>query len=107
VISMPTLKPLDEEIVLLAARETAGILTVEEHNVIGGLGDAVASVIAGSPFGISFKKIGIDDRYAEVAGDPEYLAAGSGLSPEGIEKAVWQLWKSKNHDKITVQKSKF
>lgn len=46
VINMPTIKPLDEEIVLRAARECHKIITVEEHSVIGGLGEAVCSLLS-------------------------------------------------------------
>ena len=45
VINMPTIKPIDEEIILTAARECGRIITVEEHSVIGGLGEAVCSVV--------------------------------------------------------------
>ncbi len=49
VINMPTIKPIDEEIVLTAARECRRIITVEEHSIIGGLGEAVCSVVARRP----------------------------------------------------------
>ena len=46
VINMPTIKPIDEEIILTAARECGRIITVEEHSIIGGLGEAVCSVVS-------------------------------------------------------------
>ena len=48
VINMPTVKPIDKEIIIKAAKETKGIVTAEEHNIYGGLGGAVAEVVAES-----------------------------------------------------------
>ena len=58
VINMHTIKPIDKEAILKAVKETRRILTIEEHNVEGGLGDAVAGVIAESGMGCVFKKHG-------------------------------------------------
>lgn len=59
VINMHTIKPLDQEIIMQAAEETGKIIVIEDHNVIGGLGSAVAEVIAESGKGIVFKRIGL------------------------------------------------
>ena len=64
VINMPTIKPIDEEIILTAARECGRIITVEEHSVIGGLGDAVADVLMGK-VNCKFHKIGVNDRFGQ------------------------------------------
>lgn len=61
VINIHTIKPIDEKIILQAAEETGRIITVEDHNVIGGLGSAVAEVIAESKKGILFKRLGLRD----------------------------------------------
>lgn len=61
VINMHTLKPLDKEIILQAAEETSRIITIEDHSIIGGLGSAVAEVVAESGQGISFRRIGLQD----------------------------------------------
>lgn len=83
VVNMHTLKPLDREAVIAAARETGHILTVEEHNIIGGLGDAVASVLAEEGIGCKFHKHGVKDIFAEI-GYAEDLYAYYGLDANGI-----------------------
>lgn len=59
VINIHTIKPFDKEIIRRAAEETGKIVTIEDHNIIGGLGSAVAEVIAESGRGIAFKRIGL------------------------------------------------
>ncbi|MEW6227964.1 MAG: transketolase C-terminal domain-containing protein [Bacillota bacterium] len=64
VLNMHTVKPLDEEAVISAARETGGIVTVEEHNILGGLGGAVAEVLA-KMHPAPMEMVGIEDTFAE------------------------------------------
>ena len=59
VIDMHTIKPIDQEAVIKAVEETGKIVTVEDHNIIGGLGSAVAEVIAQSGKGVQFKRLGL------------------------------------------------
>ncbi|HNU68912.1 MAG TPA: transketolase C-terminal domain-containing protein [Myxococcota bacterium] len=92
VLNMHTIKPIDREAILSAVMETRRILTVEEHNVLGGLGSAVADVIAESGKGCAFAKIGLPDSYA-VMGYPEDLYAHYGLDANGIMEAVRKLLK--------------
>lgn len=72
VINIHTIKPIDNEIILQAAEETKGIITIEDHNIIGGLGSAVAEVIAEAGRGILFKRLGLQNfsngygTYAQV-----------------------------------------
>jgi len=87
VINMHTLKPIDRDAIMKAVTETRRILTVEEHNVFGGLGDAVASVIAESGKGCVFKKHGIYDEFAKI-GYAEDLYAYYGLDANGIVDQV-------------------
>lgn len=87
VINMHTIKPIDQNSILKALLETRRILTVEEHNVEGGLGDAVASVIASSGKGCSFRKHGLYDEFATI-GYAEDLYAYYKLDANGVaEKA--------------------
>jgi transketolase len=72
-ISMPTIKPFDKEIVLELIGKGRPIYTLEEHNVIGGLGTAVAEVIAESGSGVKFQRIGIPDTYTHLVGSQSYL----------------------------------
>ena len=87
VVNLHTIKPLDEEAVLRAVTDTRRILTVEEHNTVGGLGDAVASVIARSGKGCVFQKHGIQDTFAAI-GYAEDLYAYYGLDANGIVDKV-------------------
>ena len=86
VIDMHTIKPLDEEAVLRAAKEIEKIVTVEEHSIIGGLGSAVAEVIA-EQCPAKLKRVGIYDRYTE-SGPAEALIHHYGLDGEGVYNAV-------------------
>lgn len=61
VINLHTIKPIDKEIILKAIEETGRIVTIEDHNVIGGVGSAVAEVIAESGKGVAFKRFGLHD----------------------------------------------
>ena len=86
VIDMHTIKPLDEEAVLRAAKEIGKIVTVEEHSVIGGLGSAVAEVLA-EQCPAKLKRVGVYDRYTE-SGPAEALIHHYGLDGEGVYSAV-------------------
>ena len=89
VLSMHTLKPLDVEAVRAAAEETGGIVTVEEHSVIGGLGSAVAEVIADRGLRPrAFRRLALPDAFAHRVGSREYLLAASGLTTETIARAA-------------------
>ena len=83
VLNMHTIKPIDKEAVLKAVQDTRRILTIEEHNVVGGLGDAVGSVIAESGKGCVFRKHGIQDEFSLI-GYAEDLYAHYGLDANGI-----------------------
>ena len=86
VIDMHTIKPLDEEAVLRAAKEIGKIVTVEEHSIIGGLGSAVAEVLA-EQCPAELKRVGIYDRYTE-SGPAEALIHHYCLDGEGVYNAV-------------------
>ncbi len=81
-IDMHTIKPLDRELVLKAARETGKIVTVEEHSVIGGLGEAVSSLLC-EECPVPVKKIGVNDVFGH-SGPAKDLLKEFGLSAENI-----------------------
>ena len=87
VVNMHTIKPLDREAVIAAVKDTGKVLVVEEHNVMGGLGDAVASVIAEEGLACEFKKHGLQDCFS-VIGYAEDLYAHYGLDANGIADRV-------------------
>ena len=86
VINIHTIKPLDEELVIAAAKETGKIVTVEEHSVIGGLGSAVCDVLSEN-HPTPVKKLGVYDRYGE-SGPAVELVKKYGLDGDGIYEAV-------------------
>lgn len=90
VVNMHTIKPLDTEAVLAAARETGAILTAEEHTIIGGLGSAVAEVLAESRVPIAFQRLGVMDCFGE-SGEPDELFKKFGLDAPAIEQRLSQL----------------
>lgn len=88
VVEMPCIKPLDIEAVLKAARETNVVITVEDHQITGGLGSAVAEVLAESGTGV-LTRIGVPDCFTE-SGNYEELLDKYGFSPGNIVDVVVQ-----------------
>ena len=86
VINIHTIKPLDQEIILKAARETSQIFTVEEHNIIGGLGEAVCSVVC-EKFPTKVQRIGINDQFGQ-SGSAYNLLAHYKLDCNGIYETI-------------------
>jgi len=88
-LSMHTIKPLDREAVIAAATETKLVFTLEEHSVEGGLGGAVAEVLAElEPGHAPLKRIGLRPEFNKVVGDQKYLKALHGLDQEGVMKTI-------------------
>ena len=93
VLDMHTIKPIDADAVLAAVGETRRIITTEDHNVVGGLGSAVAEVIAESGKGCVLRKLGLQDEYS-IVGYPEDLLHRYGLDGDGIAEAIQQVMKT-------------
>ncbi len=89
VINMPTIKPIDKDIIIKAAKETKGIVTVEEHSIIGGLGSAVAEVVSEN-HPIFIERIGTMDTFGE-SGDGDELLHKYGLNVENIVNKAKEL----------------
>lgn len=93
VVNMSTLKPVDKDLIVRCAEETGSFVTVEDHNIYGGLGGAVAEVLTQNhPCPVEF--IGIRDIFAE-SGEPEDLAEKYGLTSPYIVKAAKQVLQRK------------
>jgi transketolase len=90
VIDMASIKPLDRESILSAAARSKKLMTVEEHNVLGGLGAAVAEVLADEGAGVKLKRHGIYDEYSLIA-PPSHLYAHYKLDSEGIRSVAEQF----------------
>ena len=91
VINIHTIKPLDEELVVAAAKETGKVVTVEEHSIIGGLGSAVCDVLAAQA-PTKVLKIGINDTYGE-SGPAVELVKKYGLDADSIYAKVKEFCK--------------
>ena len=82
IIHLPTLKPIDQEVIIKASQETGRIITVENHSVIGGLGGAVAEVLtAYAP--CYLRRLGVQDHFGE-SGDDEAVFSKYGMNTENI-----------------------
>lgn len=91
VIDMHTLKPLDDEAVLEAARRTGAVVTIEEHSIYGGLGGAVAEVLAERAAGVRLKRLGLPDHFCAEYGSQDDLLEQAGLSATAIVQATSDL----------------
>lgn len=89
VMEMMTIKPLDKEALVQAAKETKRIVTVEDHTIFGGLGSAAAEVLSEEQ-PVPMKRIGIQDRFTS-SGDPELLYEEHHMTTADIEAAVREL----------------
>lgn len=89
VLSMHTLKPIDDDAILSAVRETRAIVTLEEHSLVGGLGSAVAEILAEhSDRQVPFKRVGLPSCFSSHVGTQDYLRATYGLDVQGILLAI-------------------
>lgn len=94
VLGVHSIKPLDTGPILEAAAETGGLITVEEHNIVGGLGGAVAeSCMEAGVVPSVFRRIGLNDIYPNVVGDQNYLRAAYGMNAEAIVETVRSVLK--------------
>ena len=91
VVNMHTIKPIDRDMILKMNRQCKAIVTVEEHSVIGGLGSAVAEVLAGNE-GAKFAMVGIQDKFGK-SGKPEQLFEAYGLTAENVVATAKKLLK--------------
>jgi transketolase len=102
VLHMPTIKPIDEKAIIAAAKKTGKIITLEEHSIIGGLGTAVAEVLAEQQ-PAKLMRLGIRDTFAE-SGEPDELFEKYGISENHVYKNAKAILKNKS--KLKSQKSK-
>ena len=92
VVSMHTLKPIDEEVIIRSIDNSGGIITIEENNLMGGLGSAVAEVCLDRGYHPKkFKRIGMKDKYSSVVGSQEYLRNYYEMDELALELAVMEL----------------
>ena len=92
-ISMHTVKPIDKEAIVKAAKETGKIITVEEHNMSGGLGSAVAEVLADEGCCVKMKRMALPDVYVHEVGSQQWLREQYGLTAPFIEEEILKICK--------------
>lgn len=88
VYTFPTVKPIDRAAIVRCAVDFDMIVTVEEHNIVGGFGSAVAEVLAELPERARLLRIGIHDTYSSIVGSQKYLRSQFGLDSGGIATQV-------------------
>jgi len=93
VVSVPTIKPLDRQAIIAAARKTGAVVTVEEHSIVGGLGSAVAEALRLEKVPIDF--VGINDCYGMSAHSAQELYQHFGLTIQNIKDTIRQVMKRK------------
>lgn len=86
--SFPTVKPIDQETILECEKGADAIFTVEEHNITGGFGSAVAEVLAGAGAGTPLYRLGLNDEYCTKVGSQQYLRNEYGISAEKIVEYI-------------------
>jgi transketolase len=100
VVNLSTIKPIDEELLLDCSLNTGGIVTAEEHSVIGGLGSAVAEVLSGK-HPTPIVRVGVQDRFGVSGSSPDLLEY-LGLTPGNIVKAAQQIMEHKGQKTVPV-----
>ena len=80
---MASIKPIDEASIIKASNETGLIITVEEHNIIGGLGSAVSEVVS-EKGNAKLIRLGINDQFCDTVGTPDYLFKNIKLTSDNI-----------------------
>jgi transketolase len=89
VLNVPVIKPLDAATIVGAARHSRIVITAENHNIIGGLGSAVAEALAEAGSAVPLRRVGIADVFGE-SGSREFLFQRYGLSTQNILDVAWR-----------------
>lgn len=90
-ISMHTIKPFDTSLINTLLKSNKPIFTIEEHSKIGGLGSAVAEIIAESNYNPIFKRFGLDDKFSHYVGSHAFIKGKYGLTKENISSQILKL----------------
>jgi transketolase len=94
ILNMHTVKPIDKTAILNAARETGAIISVEEHSIVGGLGSAIAEILAEEQLAVPFRRIGLQDIFSGI-GTQEQLWEKYGMGIRHIVEAAEGVFNSK------------
>lgn len=99
IITIHTIKPFDKELIIQALKETKGIVTVEDHNIIGGLGSAVSEVIAESGLATRFKRVGLVEHFSKGYGSYSEVKEANQIGIKDILSAVVSVYKESDFEK--------
>ncbi|MFJ6216596.1 transketolase family protein [Streptomyces sp. NPDC092296] len=91
VVNVPVVKPIDRAGILRAVGPADAVVTVENHSVIGGLGSAVAEILAEAGAGVPLRRVGLQDTFAEGSKSGRYLFEKYGLSTQHVVDTAWSL----------------
>lgn len=92
VFSSPSVKPLDEQGITALARKCNLLVSMEDHNVIGGLGEAIAAVLSEMNTHARLIRIGLNDTYTSVVGGQDYLREYYGISAQRVRERILRMW---------------
>jgi transketolase len=93
VVNNHTIKPIDKETIIAAAKQCGAVVTIEEHQIMGGCGSAVAEVLAmNQP--VPIEMVGVDDHFGE-SGEPDELIQKYGMGKDSIKEAIKRVLKRK------------
>ncbi len=92
VVDMATIKPLDSDLIIGRLQNRKVVVTLEEHNILGGFGSAVTEVAAEQPRAAILKRFGVNDEYSQVFGSQQFMREQSGLSAEQVYKTIKKLY---------------
>lgn len=93
--SFPTVKPLDIEVIKKCMKEYKNVITIEEHNIVGGFGSAVAEVMAENEGVVKLIRFGLNDSYTRIVGSQEYLRNEYGISKNKIWEKLKEVFNEK------------
>lgn len=88
IVSMPTVKPIDDKLILQLAKNTKNIFTLEEHSILGGLGSIVAEILASNGTSTMLNRLGAPDKFTNITGSHEYLLSKNELSIKSLVRKI-------------------
>ncbi|SDI34796.1 transketolase subunit B [Alteribacillus persepolensis] len=101
ILHVPSIKPIDSEGIMEMASRSKALITLDNHNVIGGLGSAVGEVLLENQISLPFYKIGIQDKFGKAANEP-YLAQLFGLEPSQIAQTAIAFLEGKSNPQAEI-----
>lgn len=89
--SLPFIKPIDKRQIIDIAASFKALFTLEDHSITGGLGSAIAEILAEKGNGVSFKRFGLPDEFPHLVGSTDYLADEAGISMEKVKDEIMRI----------------